>query len=75
MFRWCLVYLVSILGAIRIVSHNYILRVDLAIDTSYSILVKNTKIILQICQKKTWLRAVETLSGPSSICLKACYVF
>jgi len=44
MLRWCLVYLVSFLVAMRTVSRGYIMRDDyLAIDSSLSVVVKRSK--------------------------------
>jgi len=40
MFRWCLARMVSFLVAMRIASQGYIMRGDLAIDWSLSVVVK-----------------------------------
>jgi len=40
MLRWCFVCFVSFLVAMRIVSQGYIMRDDLAINSSLSIVVK-----------------------------------
>jgi len=45
MFRWCLVCLFSVLVAVQILSQNYIMRDDLAIDFSLLIVVKKIIII------------------------------
>jgi len=52
MLRWSLVSLVSFVVALRIVSLDYIMRDDLAIDSSLSIFVRMIKIIQQIFQKE-----------------------
>ena len=46
--RWCFVFLVSFLGAMRILSQGCMMRVDLGIDSSLSIILLNILAIISI---------------------------